>query len=59
MRSYFTPTGHLVFATEGGQLLGVRFDPDALELVGTPVPLIEGLGVTEPVNDNGTLYGIN
>ena len=61
MRSYFTPTGHLVFATEGGQLLGVRFDPDALELVGTPVPLIEGLGVTSLVDamyslaDNGTL----
>jgi hypothetical protein len=35
----FAPTGHLVYADLTGGLFGVGFDPDRLELLGSPVPL--------------------
>ena len=38
----YVPTGHLVFA-RGGNLMAVSFDPRTLDIVGTPVPIIEGL----------------
>jgi serine/threonine-protein kinase len=36
----FLPTGHLLFARKG-TLMAVPFDPDRLELRGTPVPVLE------------------
>ena len=41
----FAPTGHLVFAV-GGTLRAVRFDPARLAVMGTPVPVVEGVGMT-------------
>ncbi len=36
----YLPSGHLVYIRHGA-LLGVRFDPDRLELRGTPVPVLD------------------
>jgi serine/threonine-protein kinase len=36
----YLPTGHLLYANQG-TLFGVRFDPDHLEVRGTPLPLLE------------------
>src|SRR5262249_8589755 len=38
----YVPTGHLVYAREDS-LLAVRFDLSRLEVVGTPVPVVEGV----------------
>jgi Tol biopolymer transport system component len=35
----FAPTGHLVYADISGGLFGIGFDPNRLELLGSPVPL--------------------
>jgi serine/threonine-protein kinase len=54
------PTGHLVFV-RGGSLWAVRFDEDRLEVLGTPVPVVEGTrvetggAVQYAIADNGTL----
>jgi len=46
MRGFLTSTGHLVFGTLDGQILGAPFDAKAMELTGDPVPLVQGVGVT-------------
>ena len=38
----FLPTGHLVYALSG-VLFAVRFDPERLEILGEPTPVIEGV----------------
>ena len=54
------PTGHLVFV-RGGSLWAVRFDQTRLQVLGTPVPILEGTrvesgGATQfSVATNGTL----
>jgi len=45
VRAYVTPTGHLVFASLDGRILAAPFDPDAMELTGAPVPLVEEVGM--------------
>ena len=60
MRPYFTTTGHLVFGTSEGQVLAAPFDPEAMELTATPVPLIGGVhngggDVSFSLSDSGTL----
>ena len=45
VRSYVTPTGHLVFASVDGRLFAASFDEKGMELSQTPVPLIDGIGV--------------
>jgi serine/threonine-protein kinase len=50
----YTPTGHLVYVTEGGTLMGGHFDPSEATLVGGAVPIIDGAGVFA-LSDNGTL----
>ena len=47
---HYTPTGHLVYAAEDASVRAVAFDVDALEVTGSPVPLIENIVVKE----NGT-----
>ena len=56
----FLPSGHLVFV-RGASLWAVPFDPERLEVRGTPVPVVEGIRV-EPggavqasVGNDGTL----
>ena len=38
----YSPTGHILF-TRGDTLLAVGFDPQAMKLTGSPVPLTDGL----------------
>jgi serine/threonine-protein kinase len=38
----YLPSGHLVFVHQGA-LFGVKFDPDRLEVRGSPVPLLEDI----------------
>ena len=38
----YLPTGHLVFMREA-TLFAAAFDPNRLELIGTPVPILEGI----------------
>jgi len=40
----FVPTGHIVFY-RGGSIWAVRFDPDRLQLIGSPAPIVEGIHV--------------
>jgi eukaryotic-like serine/threonine-protein kinase len=58
----YSPTGHLLVATAEGKLLAVPFDPEKLEATGSPIGLIEGIGVEGSgfsinlaLSDNGTL----
>jgi serine/threonine-protein kinase len=41
----YSPTGHLLVATADGKLVAVPFDPDKLEMTGSPFGLLEGIGV--------------
>jgi len=57
----YTASGHLLYATYGGTLMGVAFDPKSLTLQGRPAALIEGLdirgaGFTDlAISETGTL----
>jgi serine/threonine-protein kinase len=50
----YTPTGHIVYWTVEGVIMAAPFDPEALELTGDPVGLLEGVGGFV-LADNGTL----
>jgi Tol biopolymer transport system component len=45
-------TGHLVYVSRG-TLFGVAFDPDRLEVRGSPVPLVEGVGDSSVLSGGG------
>src|SRR5215469_4877145 len=47
----YLPTGHLVYIRQGA-LVGVKFDPEALEVHGAPVPLLEDVAAN-PVTGGG------
>jgi serine/threonine-protein kinase len=47
----YLPSGHLVYVHQGA-LYGVRFDPDRLDVSGTPVPLAADLAA-DPTTGNG------
>jgi serine/threonine-protein kinase len=58
----YSPSGHLLIATAEGKLLAMPFDPEKLEATGSPIGLLEGLGVegdgfaiTLGLSRNGTL----
>jgi serine/threonine-protein kinase len=59
-QAVFTPTGHIVFAAEGG-LRAARFDLGRLTMVGTPVTVLDSIAIKESgaadfsVASNGTL----
>jgi len=42
---HWVGSGHLVYATTDGSLRAVAFDPAALEVRGTPVPVLDSVGV--------------
>ena len=53
----YVSTGHIVYAVDD-VLFAVPFDPDALEVVGGPVAMVEGVRGTSPqyaVSDSGSL----
>jgi serine/threonine-protein kinase len=57
----WVPTGHLLVVRQDGALLAARFDDEALEVTGPPIPILEGLEVEAQgsadlvISDNGTL----
>jgi serine/threonine-protein kinase len=54
----YTPSGHLLYLVDGdvgSTLMAVRFDPGKLELLGTPLPIIENV-IHYTVSDDGTLF---
>ena len=58
----YSPTGHLLVATAEGKLLALPFDPEKLEANGSPIGLLEGIGVEGSgfsinldLSENGTL----
>jgi serine/threonine-protein kinase len=61
IKPYVTSTGHLVFASQEGQILAAPFDADALELTGPALPLVDGVFLNPAVHpfyslsDNGTM----
>jgi eukaryotic-like serine/threonine-protein kinase len=58
----YSPTGHLLVATADGKLVAVPFDADKLEVTGSPIGLLEGIGIEAGgfsinlgLSENGTL----
>jgi serine/threonine-protein kinase len=49
----FLPTGHIVYELLGN-IFAVRFDPDRLEVIGGPVPVVENVSDCI-VSDSGTM----
>jgi Tol biopolymer transport system component/tRNA A-37 threonylcarbamoyl transferase component Bud32 len=41
----YAASGHLLVVTADGKLLAIPFDPDNLELTGSPIALVEGIAV--------------
>ncbi len=41
----YAPTGHLLVVTAEGKLIAIPFDAAKLELTGSPIALLEGIGV--------------
>ncbi len=60
-RAWYLPTGNLIAARQDGSVVGAKFDPATLRLMGTPVPLLSGVhlnlgSVPElSIADDGTL----
>jgi eukaryotic-like serine/threonine-protein kinase len=42
----YAASGHLIYAQAGGTLMAVPFDPQRLEIKGTPVPVVEGVALS-------------
>jgi serine/threonine-protein kinase len=54
----YLPSGHLVYGTVvdgNGVMMAVRFDPDEMRMVGTPVAVLEGITAAS-LSDDGTLF---
>ena len=56
LRSYVTSTGHLVFASMDGVLLAAGFDAKTMSLTSAPVPMVEGVGIT---NTSDAMYSLS
>jgi serine/threonine-protein kinase len=57
-RPHYAPSGHLLYLAEGeleSTLMAVRFDPGVMELLGTPIPIIDNV-IHYAVSDDGTLF---
>ena len=51
----YSPTGHIVYLTEDFVLMAARFDPEAMELIGSPVALWESVQGFS-ISDTGKLF---
>jgi serine/threonine-protein kinase len=54
----YLPTGHLVYAL-GGSLFAVRFDPKRLEVIGGPVPIVEGIRRSPGATSGAAQYSVS
>jgi serine/threonine-protein kinase len=51
-------TGHLLYVSDG-TLFGVRFDPNRLEILGTPVPLLADLAAGSSISAGGGQFAFS
>ena len=51
----YVPSGHLVYRTTSGTMMAARFDPRRMELLGTPIAVMDGLTFFS-LADDGKLY---
>src|SRR5579863_7404944 len=65
MQPRFAASGHLIYA-QGGTLMAASFDPQRLEIKGTPVPMVEGVAYSAAlassqysISDNGSLVYVS
>ena len=61
MQPRYAASGHLIYA-QGGTLMAATFDPRRLEIMGTPVPMVEGVAYSlalassqYSISDNGII----
>ena len=61
----YATSGHLIYA-QGGTLMAVAFDPQRLQVIGTPVPMVQDVaespiyfGSQYSISDNGSLAYIS
>ena len=45
LRAWYAPSGHIVYVRTDGALFAVPFDPDALTITGSAIPLFDGIRV--------------
>jgi len=53
--TYVAASGLLVFGMDGGVMMAAPFDPKAMELLGTPVAIMDGLAAWS-ISDDGKLF---
>jgi serine/threonine-protein kinase len=64
-RGWYSPTGHLLYATPEGTVFAVSFDPARGELSGTPVPVAEEVrgttngGARLAISASGTMLSLS
>jgi serine/threonine-protein kinase len=49
LKGWYLPSGHLMYVGQNGEMFAGRFDLKALELRGTPVPVISGVGLVDNI----------
>ena len=54
-RSRYLPSGHLVYGVPGGTVMAVRFDPDKMEMLGTPIAVIDDVFAWS-LSDDGKFF---
>ncbi len=54
-RSRYLPSGHLVYGLPDGTVMAVRFDPDDLEVLGTPIAVVDDVGAWS-LSDEGKFF---
>jgi len=54
----YVPTGHIVYAL-GSTVYGILFDPKKMQVIGGPVPLIEGVLRSPQVNTAATFFSFS
>ena len=52
----YLPSGHLVYGTADGTMMAARFDPDRMELLGTPIAVMDGLSFWSLADDGKLFY---
>ena len=52
----YLPSGHLVYGTADGTMMAARFDPDRMELLGTPIAVMDGLTFWSLADDGKLFY---